>query len=201
MSRSGAFKQVQNASGLTAALVYPTAQRIRHIISNATVRVAVGLIRWLLHLRDNFTFATVKTDPVRYAVVFATAGSHDPSFKRSTQASTWLIGLASPSRPDLVPTVTMGSACSQHQKWFPGSRPVWRCSSKGFDGLLCAHDSLVQRDASESLYRKIAAQLDSTFVTLHTHSHIGQPALISARIPHMYIWSVFTVAKVKLSRK
>ena len=65
----------------------------------------------------------MKTDPVRYAVVFATAGSHDPSFKRSTQASTWLIGLASPNRPDLVPTVTMGSACS----------------AKGFDRLPCAH--------------------------------------------------------------
>ena len=26
--------------------------------------------------------------------------------------------------------------------------------SKGFDGLLYVHDSLVQRDASESLYRK-----------------------------------------------
>ena len=48
----------------------------------------------------------MKTDPVRYAVVFATAGSHDPSFKRSTQASTWLIGLASPSRPDLVPQLS-----------------------------------------------------------------------------------------------
>ena len=118
-------------------------------------------------------------------MVFATAGSHDPSFKRSTQASTWLIGLVSPSRPDLVPTVTMGSACSQHQKWFPGSRPV--CSYKGFDGLLYVHDSLVQRDASESLYRKIAAQLDSTFVTLHTHSHVGRPALMSARIPHMHM--------------
>jgi hypothetical protein len=32
-----------------------------------------------------------------------------------------------------------GSACSQQQKWLPGSRPVWRCSAKGFDRLPCAH--------------------------------------------------------------
>ena len=38
-----------------------------------------GIYRCLLHFRDSFTFATVKTDPVRYAVVCATAGLLSPS--------------------------------------------------------------------------------------------------------------------------
>ena len=69
---------------------------------------------------DCFTFATVKTDPVRYAVVFATAGCHDPSFKRSTQASTWLMGFLTGSRQ---PT---GPDPSRHdgQRVFPAPKVI-----------------------------------------------------------------------------
>ena len=130
------------------------------------MRVNVDLYRCLLHFRDSFTFSTVKTDPVRYAVVFATAGSHDPSFKRSTQASTWLIGLASPSRPDLVPTVTMGSACSQHQKWFPGSRPVWRCfsSPRGLTGSFALMTVLVLSSATHLSRSTAKGKFDGAYI-------------------------------------
>jgi len=122
---------------------------VKPLSGDETRRFCPPSYRWLLHFRDCFTFATVNSPRKVRGGICHHRVPRPLVLNGPTQASTWLLGLASPSRPDLTPPVG-------GQRMFPAPRMVSGFTScedtfaRRVPGTPCELGVLVQQDASAS---------------------------------------------------